>query len=151
DMGLDRPAIDADGILERGAAEHVLAAQHITANDAPRLADAELRRQVDDVGIFEAGHRAQELERLDRLAAAVDLAARHLVRLESVDGGAIPARNLREIYPPLYVVALRAHDRGLARKFVRACGFRLLHQHRDDPPGLARLLRIDAVEAEHHR
>ena len=34
---------------------------------------------------------------------------------------------------------------------MRAGGFGLLHQCRDRPPGLARLCRLDAVEAEHHR
>ncbi len=75
-----RPAVDADGILERGAAEHVLARQHVTADHAPGLADAELRRQVDDVGFFEARHRAQEFERLHRLPAALDLAAASVCR-----------------------------------------------------------------------
>ena len=39
----------------------------------------------------------------------------------------------------------------LRGKLLRAGGFRLLHQRRNGPPGLARLFRIDAVEAEHHR
>ena len=47
--------------------------------------------------------------------------------------------------------ALRPHDRGLARKAMRAGGFGLFHQRRDRPPGLAGPVRIDAVEAEHHR
>ena len=34
---------------------------------------------------------------------------------------------------------------------MRARGFGLLHQRRNCPPGVACLLRIDAVEAEHHR
>ena len=34
---------------------------------------------------------------------------------------------------------------------MRAGGFGSLHQRRDRPPGLARLCRLDAIEAEHHR
>src|SRR5579864_8467965 len=99
-MGFHRPAVDADRILERGAAEHVLAAEHVAADHAPRLADAELRRQIDDVGFFKTRYRAQEIEGLDRLAAAVDLAAREVVGLETVDGAAVVALELGKIHPP---------------------------------------------------
>ena len=61
------------------------------------------------------------------------------------------ALQLGEVHAPLDVVALRPHDRGLARKFVRAFRFGLLHQLRNGAPGIARLRGIDAVEAEHHR
>src|SRR5580704_16536368 len=120
-MGFDRPAVDADGILKRGAGEHVRAGEHMAADDAPSFADAELRRQIDDVGIFESRYRAQKLERLDRLATAVDLATREIVRLETVDGAAVLAFQLREIDPPFDLRFLRPHDRALARKFVASC------------------------------
>ena len=81
-MGSHRPAIDPDGVLERGAGQHVLAIKHVTADHAPRLADAELRRQVDNVGFLKTRHGAQEFEGFDRLAAAVDLAAGEVIRLE---------------------------------------------------------------------
>src|SRR5579872_2525129 len=100
-MDFHRPAVDADRILERGAAEHVFAREHMAADDAPGLADAELRRQVDDVGFLEARHRAQEIEGIDRLAAALDLAARQIIRLKPVDRGAVIAGQLRKVYPPL--------------------------------------------------
>ena len=64
DMLLDRPAIDADGILESGAAEHVVAAQHVAADHAARLADAELRRAGRRCRSFRSPARvAQEFER----------------------------------------------------------------------------------------
>jgi len=80
DMLLHRPAIDADGIVKRGAAKHVVARQHVATDHAPRLADAELRRQVDDVGFFKARYGAQEFERLQRLPPSVDLAVLAVVR-----------------------------------------------------------------------
>src|SRR3954452_13046079 len=151
DMGLDRPAIDPDGILERSAAEHVLTAELIAAIDAAGFADAELRRQVDDVGFFKARHGAQEFERSQRLLAALDLAAGEIVRLDAVDGMAVLARYLRKIYPPFDAGLLRPHDRALARECVGAGGGGLLHQLRNGPPGFACPLRVDVVETEHHR
>jgi hypothetical protein len=52
---------DADGILKRGAAEHVLAGKHVAATTRRVLADAKLRWQIDDVGFFKSRHGAQEL------------------------------------------------------------------------------------------
>src|ERR1700722_6319757 len=117
----------------------------MAADDAPGFADAELRRQIDDVGFLEAGHRAQEIESVDGLAAAFDFAAREIVRLEAVDRGAVRARELREIHPPLNERALRPHDRSLARKTMRARGLRRFHQRRNRSPGVAGFLGIDAV------
>jgi hypothetical protein len=151
DMGFHRPAVDADRILKTGAAEHVLAREHMAADHAPGFADAELRRQIDDVGLFESRHRAQEIERVERLAAAVDFAAREIVGLEAVDGGAVLARQLRKIHPPLNLRTLRPHDRGLAREMMGTGGFGLLHQRRNRPPGIAGFFRIDAVQTKHHR
>ena len=94
--------------------------QHVAADHAAGFADAELRRQVDDVGFFETRHRAQEFERLDRLAAAIDLAAGEIVGLEPVDRVPSVARQLGEIDPPFDSGALRPHDRGLARKLMGA-------------------------------
>src|ERR1700755_855466 len=94
DMRLDWPAIDADGIRKRRAAEHIVAAKLIVALDTPGLSDAELRRQIDDVGVLEPGHRAQECEGLDRLTAALDLAAGEIVRLDAVDRTAVLACKL---------------------------------------------------------
>src|SRR4051812_21959836 len=79
DMALQRPAVDADRIIERRAAEHVLAAENIAADHPPRLADAELRRQVDDIGFLEARHSTQEVERFKRLAPPLDLPACQIV------------------------------------------------------------------------
>ncbi len=61
------------------------------------------------------------------------------------------AFQLGEVHPPLDVVALRPHDRGLAREFVRAFRLGLFHQLRNGAPGIARFGGIDAVEAKHHR
>jgi hypothetical protein len=151
DMRLDRPAVDADGIIEGCAAQHVLAAELVAADDPTCFADAKRRRQVDDVGFLESGHRAQEFKSLHRLAAALDFAAREIVGFDAVDGPAVVARELREVHPPFDGRALRPHDRGLARKSVRAGGLGLLHQLRDRPPGVACFRRVHAGEAEHHR
>ena len=51
-----------------------VARELIGAGDAARLADAELRRDVDDIGVPEARHAAlEELKEIQRLAAALDL------------------------------------------------------------------------------
>src|SRR5215510_14181529 len=39
---LQRPGVDADGVVEVRAAQHILAAELIGADDPPRLANAEL-------------------------------------------------------------------------------------------------------------
>src|SRR5436305_1669269 len=65
---LKRPGIDADGVLEARAAQHIFAAELIGADDPPRLANAELRRRIDDIGLREARHaRAQETHECLRL------------------------------------------------------------------------------------
>src|SRR3979490_42583 len=79
-----RAAGAAARIVERSAAEHVLAREHIAADHAPGFADAELRRQIDDVGFFKPRHHAQEFEGVERLAAAIDFAAREMRGFEAV-------------------------------------------------------------------
>src|SRR4051812_43952282 len=62
DGGLDRPAVDADGVGEVDAIEYVVLREHVFAAPPPRLADADLRRDLDDVGVLEArGGAADEL------------------------------------------------------------------------------------------
>src|SRR6202040_1936782 len=111
DMGFHWPAVDADTVSEGRAAEHVLAREQIEADHPAGFADAELRRQVDDVGFLKTGHRAQEIEGVDSLAAAFDLAARKIVGLEPVDRAAVLARQLGKIDPPFDWRTLRPHDR----------------------------------------
>ena len=86
-------------------------------SDAPRLADADLRRDLDDVGLLEA-RRAflDELEHVPALLAAFDLAVRKLARVDAADGRAARVLDLREVGAPLDRVALRPNDRLLARK-----------------------------------
>src|SRR3984885_4438544 len=123
----------------------------MAADDAPGFADAELWWQIDNVGFLEARHRAQEIEGVDSLAAALDFPSSQIVGLKPVDRGAIRARELGEIHPPFNRRALRPYDRGLARKTMRPRGLGGFHQGRNRPPGLAGLVGIDAIEPEHHR
>src|SRR5215469_9194977 len=52
---LDRPAVHADRVGEVCAAEHVVLGELVGPDDAASLADADLRRDVHDVGVLEAG------------------------------------------------------------------------------------------------
>jgi hypothetical protein len=150
DVSFDRPAIDADRIVEAGAGEHIVAGERIAAGDAARLADAELRRNIDDVRIGEARRtRFQKREERERLAAAFALARAQFARVGAVDGAAIAGFQLCDVHPPFALVLHRPHNRALARK-AHAAFLGHLHQSRDGLPGFAGRVRIDAVEAEHH-
>ena len=150
DMLLARPAVDADGVVEARAGYDVLAAELIRPGDPPRLADAELRRGIDDIGIGEARRLAlEEFEELHHLAAAFDLAGGEFVGIGAVERAAVRLLHLRDVDAPLDRVLLRAHDRALAREF-HAAPLGVVHQRRDRRPGLAGGGRIDAVQAEHH-
>ncbi len=91
-MGLDRPAIDADGIRERGTAEHVLAAELIAAGDAlgvsrmPSCGSKSTMQDFSKPGTVRLYSSA--VSRL--LAASFDLAAGEIVGLDAVDGAGRP-------------------------------------------------------------
>ena len=80
-MVFDRPAVDADGVGKARAGKHVIGGELVMADDPAGLADAELRRDVDDIGIGEARRlAAQEFEERQRLAPAFDFARRSVRR-----------------------------------------------------------------------
>jgi hypothetical protein len=71
-------------------------------------------------------------------------------RVDAADGRAVWILDLREVRAPLDRIALRPHDRLLAREGAAALlGF--LHELRHELPGSPRLLRVHAVDAEHRR
>jgi hypothetical protein len=73
-MLLHRPGIQADAVVEARTAQHVLAAERVGAAHAARLAHADLRGDLGDLGGFEARHLgAQEAQVLDDLAPPFDL------------------------------------------------------------------------------
>ena len=151
DMRFDRPAVDADGVGKACAGEHVVAGKLIKAGDAAGLADAELRRHVDDIGVGKAGRLAlQELEESQRLAAAFDLAGGELVGIGTVERAAVGALYLGEVDAPLGRVRHRPDHAALARKFGAAGALGRLHQRRNGAPRLSGRRRVDAGEAEHH-
>ena len=85
-VGLDRPAVHADRVVEARASEHVGLGQLIFPEHAPRLAHADLWRDLEDVGFLEAGRRfTQELEEVDDLAPAFHLGPGQLLRIGAVD------------------------------------------------------------------
>src|SRR6185295_13513786 len=74
-MNVNRVAGDGDGILEFATAEHVLLRHHVMANDAARLADAEERRGLVEIGFLETGHVTFEIsEDVVNLPARFDFA-----------------------------------------------------------------------------
>src|SRR5262249_39232484 len=144
DVSLDRPAVDADGVGEIGAVEHVVLAQHVFAANPPRLADADLRRDLDDVRLLEAGRgAADELESVPALAPPLDLAVGELVGVDAAPRAAVGIADLGEVGAPFDRVRLRAHDRLPARE-APATALCFLHQLRNPVPGLACLRRVDA-------
>ena len=118
-----------------GAADDVVAGQHVLADQPARLADAELRRDLEQVGVLEAGNaRAQEAQVVDRLAPALDLARRERARIGAVDRRAVGVLQLRDVDAPLAAVALRPHDRAAAREAELAGRLGL----RPSAPGIVR-------------
>src|SRR6185437_2302140 len=96
-MRLHRPAVHADGVAEVRAAEYVVLGELIGADDAARFADADLRGDVDDVGVFEAGRAVlDEGERVERLLAAGQLTPGQLVHVRPVDRAAVLPAQLGE-------------------------------------------------------
>src|SRR5262245_50591365 len=150
DMLFQWPAIDADGVGKARAAQHILAPELIEPDDPPRLADAELRRGIDDVGLREARHvRPQEIDKGLRLPASFDLAIAELVGVGTIERPPIAARHLRGIDAPFDRIALRAHHHALAGK-ARPTSLRLAHQCGYCVPGFARKRRVDPVHPKHH-
>src|SRR5829696_7976217 len=126
---LHRPGVDADGVVEIGAAEDVFAGEEVAALDPPRLADADLGRDLDDVRVLEARHLArEEAEILPHLPAALDLARAQLQRIGAVHGAAVAVTDLRDVDAPLGLVLLRAHHGAGAREAVGAAARRLVHE-----------------------
>src|SRR5262249_28798320 len=94
---------------------------------------------------------ADELEYIPALATALDLAVAELLGVDAADGGAVGVLDLREVGAPLDRIALRAHDRLLAREAAAGLALGLVHQLRDQLPGASGLGRVDAVDPKHGR
>src|SRR5258705_12964601 len=108
-MRLDRPAVDPDAVGEARAGDHVVAAELVAAGHPAGLADADLRRDVDNIAVGETGRRAlEELEKGEHLAAAFDLAGRKLARVGAVDRPAVPAPQPGGVHPPFLRMGPRA-------------------------------------------
>ena len=75
-----------DGVGEMDALHHVVLGDDVLALEQPRLADADLRRDVDDVAVLEARHvGAHEVDqRIDALAA-LELGLGQVLDLDAVD------------------------------------------------------------------
>src|SRR4029078_7252238 len=123
-MLLDRPALHADRVGEIGAAEDVGFGQRVLAGDEACLADAELRRDLDDVGAIEPGRGANEFEHLLALPAALDLAVAQFTEVDAAPGAAVGIAHLCDVGAPLDRVFLRPQDDALAREpLPAALGF----------------------------
>src|SRR5690606_32716998 len=111
----------------------------------------DLRRDLDDVRVVEARrHALDELEDVPALATPLDFAIAQLPRVDAADRGAVRVLDLGEIRTPLDRIALRAHDRLLAREPLASL-LGLFHQGRNQLPGAAGTFGIDAVDPEHRR
>ncbi len=152
DVQLERPAVDADRVGEARAADDLVAAQDVLADEAPRLADADLRRDLEQVGVLEARDaRAQEAQVVDRLAPAFDLAARERARVGAVDRAAVGVLQLRDVDAPLARVALRPDDRAAAREAELAGRLGFVHARGNRPPRFAGARVVDGADAKHQR
>src|SRR5262249_17828869 len=146
DVRLDGPAVDADGVVEVAALEDVLMGQRVLAANAARFADAELRCDLDDVGVVESRSDAlDELKDVPALPTALDLAVRELPGVDAVDRCAVGILDLRHVRAPFNRVALRPEHRLLAGE-AAAGGFGLVHQPRNELPRATGLIGIDAVD-----
>ena len=136
-----------------GAADHLVAAQHVLAEQAPRLADAELRCDLEQVRVLEAGHaRAQEAQVVDRLAPTFDLAVARATRA-SVPSTALPSAFFSCVTLTRHSprVALRPHDRAAAREAELAGRLGFVHARGNRPPRFAGARVVDAADAKHQR
>src|SRR5215831_6434558 len=137
DVVLDRPAVNADGIRKVRARNHVVTGQLVAAGDAAGLPDADLRRDVDDVGLGKTRYIALEkIEIRARLPAAFDLAPTQVVGVGAVERPAVRRLELRDVDPPFLRIALRPHDCALAGKPC-ALALGLRHQLWNGGPRLA--------------
>ena len=117
-----------------------------------RLADAELRRDLEQVGVLEAGHaRAQEAQVVDRLAPALDLAAESERASVPSTARAVGVLQLGDVDAPLAGVLLRPDDRAAAREAELAGRLGRVHQRGNRPPRLAGARVVDVADAKHQR
>ena len=70
DMIVDRQAVHPDAILEPCAGDHVVGGKPVPSCDAPRLTDAELGRDIDDLEIRQSPARRGAGNRRTRASAA---------------------------------------------------------------------------------
>ncbi len=147
----DHPAVHADVVVEAGAAQHVRFGQLVLAEDAARLAHAHLGRDLQQVGVLEAGGAlAQELEEVHDLAAPLHLGRAQLPRVRGVHGAAVRVGQLGHVGAPLAGVLLRPDDGRLARE-AAAGGLGLCHQPVEDAVVAAHSRGVHAADAEHGR
>ena len=74
------------------ALHHVVLGDHILAFEQPRLADAELRRDIDHEAILEARHvRTHEIDQCVDALAPLEIGAREVLDLEPVIAGHVRA------------------------------------------------------------
>src|SRR4051812_42829336 len=91
-MTLDGPTVDADRVGEIFAAEDVLLLEAKVAAEPPRLADTDLRCDVEEVSLLESGNvSAKEVEESGRVASSADLTRGKIDRARGVDRTAIRA------------------------------------------------------------
>ncbi len=151
DVRFDGPALHADRVGEVAAAQDVGIGQDVLATYPASFANADLRRDLDDVGLIESRRRfLDELEHVPALPAAFDLAVGQLACVDAADGRAVRVLDLGEVGAPFDRIALRADDRFLARKDAPALlGF--LHELRHELPSAPGFDGIHTVDAEHRR
>src|ERR1700761_9009416 len=148
DVIFDRPAVDADCVRKACALKNIVFGELIVADNPARLADAQLRRQIDDIGVGERRNALSEkIERLPDLPAPFDLTIAQLVGIRAVDGASVLVTHLGDVGAPFDAVLLRADDRRLSRKLASSLASRRLHQTAYRLPSPLRFsIAIDVVD-----
>src|SRR5258706_13608532 len=152
-MQLHRPGIDTDRVLEVGATDDVFAGEAVKAPNTPGLANAHLRRDLDDVRVLEARNFVlHETKIFLDLPSPINLPVAELKGIRRVHGEPIAVADLGYIGAPFGRVLLRTHNRAVAGKAIAlTCGS--VHEPIDRlelADCCERTFRVHAADPKHH-
>ena len=97
-VAVDELGEDADRVLEAALLADVLGGQVVERLDLARVADADRHPEVAQLRVLAPGHELpQRVDRVHRLLAALDLAARQVVGAGAVDPGQVDQVEVGEV------------------------------------------------------